>query len=245
MAAEGSLPTAGGECPSLHFVDQEPLPNCVPDAHYQVSQGKKYYWDLVAWLSCNKDNKALEGFLPKLKNHILGCLIPGSKANDGDKEFTLAQCNALHLINNRIYCHKVLRINYTTYDLCQAQDSLNPQMHLDVMVLSHEDIKNAHPYWYAQIIGIFHVDVQYCSPELSNHAPKWINFLWVRWFACNRNLKCSWAVCRLPCIGFYPQDESKAFRFIDPEQVICMAHLIPAFHFGCTTAINHTPQVQE
>ena len=60
MAAEGSLPTAGGERPSLHFVNQEPLPNCVPDAHYQVSQGKKYYWDLVAWLSCNKDDKALE-----------------------------------------------------------------------------------------------------------------------------------------------------------------------------------------
>ena len=60
MAAEGSLPTAGGECPSLHFVDQEPLPNCTPDAHYQVSQGKKYYWDLVAWLLHNKDNKVLE-----------------------------------------------------------------------------------------------------------------------------------------------------------------------------------------
>ena len=60
MTAEGSLPTAGGECPSLHFVNQEPLPNCAPDAHYQVSQGKKYYWDLVAWLSRNKDDKALE-----------------------------------------------------------------------------------------------------------------------------------------------------------------------------------------
>ena len=105
------------------------------------------------------------------------------------------------------------------------------------MVLSHEDVENAHPYWYARIIGIFHVDVQYRGPELSNHTPKRINFLWVRWFAHNRNLKCGWAVRHLPCIGFYPQGESKAFRFIDPKQVIRVAHLIPAFRFGRTTTL--------
>ena len=149
----------------------------------------------------------------------------------------LAQRNVLHLINNHIYRHKVLRINYTTYDLHWVQDSLNPRTHSDVMVLSHKDVKNAHPYWYARIIGIFHMDVQYRSPELSNHTPKQINFLWVRWFARNRNLKCGWAVCHLPCIGFYPQGESEAFGFIDPEQVIRAAHLIPAFYFGRTTTL--------
>jgi len=246
------LPTAGSECPSLHFVDQESLPNCAPDAHYQISQGKKFYWDLGAWLARNKDDKALEvhpysleelklmllqGFLQKLKNHILGCLIPGSKADDGDEEFTLAQHNALHFINNHIYCHKVLCINYTTYDLRWAQDSLNPWTHSDVMVLSHEDIKNAHPYWYAQIIGIFHTDVQYHGPELGNHVPRWIDFLWVQWFVHNRNVQSGWDVCRLPCIGFYPQGKPEAFGFIDPEQVIRAAHLIPAFHFGRTTAL--------
>ena len=200
----------------------------------------------------NKDDKALEvrpysleeleltllqGFLQKLKNHILGCLIPGSKADDGDKEFTLAQRNALHFINNRIYRHKVLCINYTTYDLHWAQDSLNPQTHSDIMVLSHEDIENAHPYWYARIIGIFHMDVQYCGPELSNHVPRRINFLWVRWFTHNRNVQSGWAVRCLPCISFYPQGEPEAFGFIDPEQVICAAHLISAFCFGHTTAL--------
>ena len=246
------LPTVGGERPSLHFVDQEPLPNCAPDAHYQISQGKKFYWDLGAWLARNKGDKALEvrpysleeleltllqGFLQKLKTHILGCLIPGSKADYGDEEFTLAQRNALHFINNRIYRHKVLRINYTTYDLRRAQDSLNPRTHSDVMVLSHEDIENAHPYWYARIIGIFHADVQYRGPELGNHAPRRINFLWVRWFARNRNVQSGWAVRRLPCISFYPQGEPEAFGFIDPEQVIRAAHLIPAFRFGRTTAL--------
>ena len=218
-----------------------------------MSQGKKYYWDLSAWLGRNKNDKALEvcpfkdlgftlngqfqGFLPKLKDHILGRLIPGSKADDRGVEFMPAQCNALHFINNCIYRHKVLRVNYTTYDLHRAQDSLNPCMHADVMVLSHEDIENPHPYWYARIIRIFHVDIWYVGLEMRAPAPKHIDFLRARWFACNRNLKAGWAVCRLPCIGFYPHDEPEGFGFIDPEQVIRGMHLIPAFHFGCTTAL--------
>ncbi|KIK18469.1 hypothetical protein PISMIDRAFT_35320, partial [Pisolithus microcarpus 441] len=105
------------------------------------------------------------------------------------------------------------------------------------MVLSHEDLENAHPYWYARIIGIFHVDVQYRGPELHKHAPERIDFLWVRWFARNRNLKTGWAMRRLPCIGFYPQGETEAFGFINPEQVVRAAHLIPAFRFGRTTAL--------
>lgn len=222
--------------PSLHFVDQEPLPNCPPELHYQISQGKKYRWDLSAWLSHNKNDLALMDFLPKLKSHILGRLIPGSMAKD-EVEFTTAQRNALLLINNCIYRHKVLRINYTTYDLRRAQDSLNPRTHSDIMILSHEDLENAHPYWYARIIGIFHVDVQYRGPELHKHAPERIDFLWVRWFARNRNLKTGWAMRRLPCIGFYPQGETEAFGFINPEQVVRAAHLIPAFRFGRTTAL--------
>ena len=58
--SETQLRTAGGERPSLHFVDQEALPNCAPKVHYQVSQGKKCYWDLSAWLGRNKNDKALE-----------------------------------------------------------------------------------------------------------------------------------------------------------------------------------------
>ena len=140
----------------------------------------------------------IQGFLPKLKNHILRRLMLSGEPGNEDDEFTQAQCNALAIVNNQIYCHKVLRINYTTYDLQWAQDSLNPRTHSDVMVLSHEDTENPHPYWYAQIIGIFHVDVRYRGPEIPDHAPKRIDLLWVRWFACHTHSKCGWAVCRLP-----------------------------------------------
>ena len=92
-----------------------------------------------------------------MKNHILSRLF-----GNEDEEFTPGQHNVLSFIKNRIYRHKVLRINYTTYDLRRAQDLLNLHMHADVMVLSHEDtedIENPHPYWYARIISVFHVNV--------------------------------------------------------------------------------------
>jgi len=154
-----------------------------------------------------------------------------------DNEFTPAQRNALAIINNCIYRHKVLRINYTTYDLRRAQDSLNPHTHSDIMVLSHKDAENPHPYWYARIIRIFHVDVRYHGLEIPDHAAKRIDLLWVRWFARHTHSKCGWAVRRLPRVGFYPQDDPNAFGFIDPDDVVRTVHLIPAFRFGRTTAL--------
>ena len=84
---------------------------------------------------------------------------------------------------------------------------------------------------------MFHVDVRYIGLERQDPAPRCIDFLWVRWFAHNRNVKTGWAVCRLPCIGFYPQGEPEAFGFIDPEDVIRGVHVIPAFRYGHTTQL--------
>lgn len=107
-------------------------------------------------------------------------------------------------------------------------------MHADIMLLSHEDVGNPHPYWYARIIGIFHVDARYRGPDVQDPAPKCIDFLGVRWFARNQNIKTGWAVRRLPCVGFYPQGESDAFGFVNPRDVIRGVHLIPAFRYGLT-----------
>ena len=47
---------------------------------------------------------------------------------------TFVERNALAIINGHIYRYKVLRVNYTTYDLRWARESLNPRTHSDVMV---------------------------------------------------------------------------------------------------------------
>ena len=39
--------------------------------------------------------------------------------------------------NNQIYWHHLMQINYTTYDVCRAQDSINPSTdHQDIILLS-------------------------------------------------------------------------------------------------------------
>ena len=78
-----------------------------------------------------------------------------------------------------------MQVNYTTYDLRRAQDSLNSQTHADLMVLSHEDEsegQSEHPYWYAHIIGIFHAMVYHTEPRSRSSEPQHMEFLFVCWF---------------------------------------------------------------
>ncbi|KIK26402.1 hypothetical protein PISMIDRAFT_274760 [Pisolithus microcarpus 441] len=214
---------------------EEPLPKCLPEAHYQIGQSRKDYCNITAFLATHKSDLALKDFLPRLKAHILGRLLGTEPGIGEEQEFTQAQHNTLIIIKNRLYRHKILRVNYTSYDLRRDQDSLNPRTHADVMVLSHETEENPHPYWYARIIGIFHLDVRFNGPELDDHSTKRMDVLWVRWFARDRNFKSGWAARRLPRIGFYPQDDlANAFGFIDPNDIVRAVHLIPAYHFGRT-----------
>jgi hypothetical protein len=89
--------------------------------------------------------------------------------------------------NNIIYRHKVLRVNYTTYDMRRAQDSLNPRVppagHSNIMVLSpenEEENNDPHPYWYARLLEFstptFVILGLILNPESRS---KWISFLFV------------------------------------------------------------------
>ena len=91
--------------------------------------------------------------MPWLKEHLLGRLL-GHKYNGDKHSFMAQEHNALIFMHNCIYKHHVLHMNYTTYDLWHAQDSLNPRMHADFMTLLHEDQDNMDPrkifpYWFS------------------------------------------------------------------------------------------------
>ncbi|KAK0502590.1 hypothetical protein EDD18DRAFT_1065384, partial [Armillaria luteobubalina] len=68
-----------------------------------------------------------------------------------------------------IYSHTTTTFNYMTYDIWQDQDTINVgkhSEHCDIMVLSNEDTTDedsnpAHPFWYAQVLGIYHANVFY------------------------------------------------------------------------------------
>ena len=128
---------------------------------------------------------------------------------------------SLKLVNDRIYRHKVLRVNYTTYNIRCDQDSLNPQTHGDIMVLSEDD---THPFWYAHIVRIFHAMALHTGPKSTSQEPIKMDFLFVRWFGLDSDETGGWKSKNLHQIGFV-KDE-KVFGFVDLADVIRGIHLI-------------------
>jgi hypothetical protein len=128
-----------------------------------------------------------------------------------------------------MYMHQHVRINYTRYDLQRDQDSVNSTNRSGIMLKAHDD-QPIHPYWYAQIIGIFHVNVSYDGVD----AVK-MDVLWIRWLGLDPEHASGWKSRRLPRVGFIPDEgSSPAFGFLDPSVVIRGIHLIQAFHHGRT-----------
>ncbi|KAG1871097.1 hypothetical protein C8R48DRAFT_596433 [Suillus tomentosus] len=133
------------DLPSVPFEESEPLAYSDPKAHYHIASSTRYFLNMPQWLGRHLDDRVLENFLPRLKDHLLAQIL-GQEYNGDETEFSAAEQAQVIFVNDRIFCHKVPRINYTTYDLRCKQDSLNPQTHADIMVLSCEA---EHPYWYA------------------------------------------------------------------------------------------------
>jgi hypothetical protein len=187
------------DAPALRFEDSEPLPYSDPQSHYHISTSTHYHVNIYKWLAQHEADPTLnvscliyvelgsanfdahQNFLPRLKDHLLSRLR--GLEYDGDKrEFTSAERSTVILMHEKIFRHKVLHVNYTTYDLRRDQDSLNPQTNADIMLLAHEDAGDGHPYWYARIIGVFHALVIHTGEHSKSHEPQQMDFLWVRWF---------------------------------------------------------------
>ena len=171
---------------------------------------------------------ASQDFVPKLKNHLLSWLLNLDQDSNED-DFTDQDRSTIQIEENQIYATKVLHVKYTTYDVQRDQDSMNPCTHCDIMVLSREDDANAHPYWYACVLGVFHAWVLHTGPWATNHAPQHLEFLWVHWFGTEPDYHAGLKVACLPKIGFQPDSDPEAFGFLNPSLVICGCHLMPAF----------------
>ncbi|EDQ99528.1 uncharacterized protein LACBIDRAFT_334986 [Laccaria bicolor S238N-H82] len=231
---------------TIPFEEAENLPFTDPQVHHHMSSDTRHKIDVVQWVGENEDDPAMMNFILRLKNHLLSQLLAREYSGD-ETEFTSKEQNSVAFINNCIYSHKVLRVNYTTYDMRHEQDSLNPRTHADIMVVSqeptmHEDGMPEHPYWYARIIGIFHTQVLHTGPESRTSEPQHMEFLWVRWFGLDQEQPSGWRPKRLHRVGFVDGEDEAAFGFLDPEQVICVVHLMPAFHHGQGTS-NLKPSI--
>jgi hypothetical protein len=190
-----------------------------------------------------------QDFWPKLKNHILprikAMLLAERPNADSDAEAAIrienepqAELDGILFKEDRIYRHRVLRINYTTYDVRRAQDTVNPNTaRRDIMLLSNlqsQPDSCVHQYKYARVLGIFHVNVIYIGPGMLDYRARRMEFLWVRWY---ENIESSpvqdgWRDCRLDQLRFPPMDHPEAFGFVDPAHVIRAFHSIPRFVSG-------------
>ena len=238
----------------IPFPQSKHLPPANPDQHYQMSHETHHHHDISRMLgdnygdpTCNVSSitfhktihslltALFQNFIPNLKDYTL-CKIFDLEYNPNKIVFTEAQQALITFVKNKIYQHKVLHVNYMTYDLWREQDSLNPHMHANIMVLSQEDNPSAHPYWYACIIGIYHTLICHeSSPD-----PILIDFLWIHWYDLDLDQLShfGWKFCRLPKVGFVPNSPdagSLAFGFLDPAWVVWGVHFIPCFSEGSTS----------
>lgn len=96
------------------------------------------------------------------------------------------------------------------------------------MTLGHEDEEGDtkwHPYWYAKVLGIFHVDVRLLGCMETEH----VEFLWVHWFGRDLDHEGGFDTRRHHRIGLTDSEDLTSHGFLNPSDVLRAVHLIPAF----------------
>jgi hypothetical protein len=179
----------------------------------------------------------LQNFLPKLKHHLIPRIL--SKLHgQGDRVLASHDINPNSVLfkPDRIYHHNIMRTNYTTYDVRRSQDVVNASTsHHNVMVLASDadDSASDHPFRYARVLGVYHVNVVYIGPGMINYVePLRLDFLWVRWYRTVDAINTGWDTRKLDILQFLPMAEYDAFGFLDPSDVLRACHVIPAFARG-------------
>ena len=158
-------------------------------------------------------------------------------ADDGT-QYDMCDLGNVHIVNGRIYDHRTMRINYTTYDCQRDYDIVNPRKHANIMTVSSlfDPVSHAasdgHPFRYGRILGIYHTDIVYFIPHTGISSAQTMEFLLVHWYRRDVTHKAGFKRCRLHRLELLPPDSPEAFGFLDPDDVIRGCHLIPAFAHG-------------
>jgi hypothetical protein len=146
-------------------------------------------------------------------------------------EFTDEERMTLTIDNNCLYRHQVLHINYTTYDNRRAQDTINPCTWPDIMTLSgeNEEGDHAHPYWYACVLGIYHVRVLHTGKFSKCSQLQTMQFLHVRWFGHHVKHRSGWKACHLHRISFIDGVRGLSVPLFSPNRTARSFRHLPHF----------------
>ena len=132
----------------------------------------------------------------------------------------------MRIKSNHIFPHKIMRINYDTYDMRRDQDCINPDSHPDIMMIAPDGA--AHPFYYARTVAILHVYALLTKGPLITLQWQELHVCYVRWFEVDtpaikprRLIPLRWA-----------HKGEEQFGFVSPDDVLRGCHLIPGFAHG-------------
>ena len=169
-------------------------------------------------------------------------------ADDG-VQYPIEDLGSIHIVNDRIYDHKTIRLNYSTYDMRRDYDIVGVSKHSNVMTVSQgfdptsHSSEDGHPFAYARVLGIYHADIVHTVPGAPNSTAHTMEFLFVRWYQRDDQYKSGFQHRRLHRLSLVPPDNDNAYGFLDPDDVIRGTHLIPAFAHGRTEPTSLMPSI--
>lgn len=170
------------------FSENGPLPFMDAQVHHGMSESKKHSQGAFSFCHNFPDDPASK--MGKMYNSEMAECSQWFSTGlcsqaEGPSTWPVAESwlwwwwtSILHIVDNHLYSVKVLQVNYTTYDVHHGQDLFNPQtQHCNIMVRSHKDDLDAHPYWYTCILCIFHAQVLHTDPTARNCSVQNMQFL--------------------------------------------------------------------
>jgi hypothetical protein len=243
-------------CPKSSFIsaNHKTILFTFPPISNSMLVTRRFRWVV---LSCSRMTPEMwllwKNFLPKLRAHLLPRIRKTLEPNSAMFSAEPGNYQNVLLKNDRIYRHRIFRINYTTYDIRREQDIINPgTSHRNIMLLADSEAfdgqsSGGHPFLYAQVLGLYHANVVYTGPGATDYNPRRFEFLWVRWYEMrevgftmdsdgrsNKRL-------RLDQLSFPPVTDREALGFVDPGDVLRSCHIIPRFARGLQFPNGHDP----
>ncbi|KAF9221244.1 hypothetical protein BS17DRAFT_810136 [Gyrodon lividus] len=156
------------------------------EQHHNIGASQNFPKELVSFAQRSSDDPATENFIFKLKAYLLPRVVgihtaerirsnmmtgldPQQYNNqDMNEQDPLSTLSQVIIKGNCIYCHYILCVNFTTYNLQHETDIIKPQSdHHDIMMLSPNG-SESHHFCY----------VIYASPGSKDYQACHLEFLW-------------------------------------------------------------------
>ncbi|KAF8067519.1 hypothetical protein FPV67DRAFT_1416255, partial [Lyophyllum atratum] len=210
-----------GDQSAAAAIEYEELANALLEAHHIISESRRNPVNMYAFVNERHNGRldpAKKEIIPKLQDHLPARLLSREFSGDEHDDFTDDDRNDVRIIGSALYSVKVIHVNYTTYDIRRASDTINPRPHCYITVRLPETGPDAHQFRYAQVLGIFHGVVLHAGPRSCNPSKRLqMDFLWVHWLGVEPGHRSGRRHARLPKLGSVPDTDPCAFGFLDPS----------------------------